>query len=244
MRTQGAVSETHPLIDLAGVSRTYPGAQPVEALAPLDLAITAGEYVAVVGASGSGKSTLLNIIGLLDRASGGRYLFDGVDTQELGDAARTALRARGIGFVFQEFHLLAHRSLLDNVALGQLYTGSDARRRRERASALLSTVGLGDRMDALPTELSGGQRQRVAIARALINEPRLLLCDEPTGNLDTATAAAIMDLVDTLHANGVTILLITHDPVTATRAHRHLTVSDGRIVADRVGSTGPVRTLT
>jgi len=227
-------SSNVPLIELTGVSRTYPGPPAVHALAPVDLIVHAGEYVAVVGASGSGKSTLLNVLGLLDAPTSGRYRLDGTDTHRLGDAGRTALRAGAIGFVFQEFHLLAHRSVLDNVALGQLYTGVRAPQRLAQARHVLCRVGLGDRLHALPTQLSGGQRQRVAIARALVNRPRLLLCDEPTGNLDSATAGAIMDLVGDLHSDGVTVLLITHDPVTAARARRCLTVSDGLIVDDRI----------
>lgn len=234
---QGSGSSNVPLIELTGVSRTYPGPPAVHALAPVDLIVHAGEYVAVVGASGSGKSTLLNVLGLLDAPTSGRYRLDGTDTHRLGDAGRTALRAGAIGFVFQEFHLLAHRSVLDNVALGQLYTGVRAPQRLAQARQVLCRVGLGDRLHALPTQLSGGQRQRVAIARALVNHPRLLLCDEPTGNLDSATAAAVMDLVGDLHTDGVTVLLITHDPITAARAGRRLTVSDGFVVDDR--STDP-----
>ncbi|MDI2129206.1 ABC transporter ATP-binding protein [Yinghuangia seranimata] len=216
-----------PVIAFHGVGLTYPGPPPVPALLPVDLRVERGEFVTIVGPSGSGKSTFLNVAGLLDRPSSGRYVLDGVDTGALKDAERTAVRGSRIGFVFQAFHLLAHRGALENVELGMLYGGLPRRERAERARAALVRVGLGHRLHALPTTLSGGERQRVAIARALAPRPALLLCDEPTGNLDTATAADVLDLLDELHAAGMTVMLITHDPQVAARGTRTLTIRDG-----------------
>jgi putative ABC transport system ATP-binding protein len=200
----------------------------------VSLTLRAGDYAAIVGPSGSGKSTLLNVLGLLDTPSSGSYLLNGARTELLSESARTSLRARTIGFVFQSFQLLPHRSALENVALGQLYTGVRYAERARDAREALRRVGLGHRLDALPTRLSGGEQQRVAIARALANQPSLLLCDEPTGNLDSTTAAQIMDLIDELHRDGVSVMVITHDPVTALRAARQLTIQDGLLVADTV----------
>ncbi|MFF1795858.1 ABC transporter ATP-binding protein [Kitasatospora sp. NPDC058263] len=220
-----------PLVEFRRVGLTYPGPPPVTALAPCDLAVDPGDYVTVTGPSGSGKSTFLNIAGLLDAPTTGRYLLDGVDTGPLGDGDRTALRGRRIGFVFQSFHLLPHRSAAENVALALLYTAARGRRaaaeRRERVREALVRVGLGHRADALPSRLSGGERQRVAIARALVGRPALLLCDEPTGNLDTATALSVLTLLDDLHAQGLTLLLITHDPQVAARGRRTVAIRDG-----------------
>ncbi|MBP0452026.1 ABC transporter ATP-binding protein [Kitasatospora sp. RG8] len=220
-----------PVIEFRQVGLTYPGPPPVTALQPCDLAVEPGEYVTVTGPSGSGKSTFLNIAGLLDTPTTGRYLLDGIDTGALPDGDRTALRGRRIGFVFQSFHLLPHRSAAENVALAMLYTSAPGRRgaaeRRERARSALVQVGLGHRLDALPTRLSGGERQRVAIARALVGQPSLLLCDEPTGNLDTATAESVLALLDELHAEGLTVLLITHDPQVAARGRRTVAIRDG-----------------
>ncbi|MEU1421157.1 ABC transporter ATP-binding protein [Kitasatospora sp. NPDC086009] len=220
-----------PLVEFRRVGLTYPGPPPVTALAPCDLAVDPGDYVTVTGPSGSGKSTFLNIAGLLDAPTTGRYLLDGVDTGPLADGDRTALRGRRIGFVFQSFHLLPHRSAAENVALALLYTAARGRRaaaeRRERAREALVRVGLGHRADALPSRLSGGERQRVAIARALVGRPALLLCDEPTGNLDTATARSVLTLLDDLHAQGLTLLLITHDPQVAARGRRTVAIRDG-----------------
>ncbi|MER6359829.1 ABC transporter ATP-binding protein [Kitasatospora sp. NPDC001527] len=219
-----------PVIEFRQVGLTYPGPPPVTALKPCDLTIAPGEYVTVVGPSGSGKSTFLNIAGLLDAPTTGQYLLDGIDTGSLPDSDRTALRGRRIGFVFQSFHLLPHRSATENVALAMLYTAGRGRRgagRREPARAALARVGLGHRLDALPTRLSGGERQRVAIARALVGRPSLLLCDEPTGNLDTGTAESVLALLDELHAQGLTVLLITHDPQVAARGRRTVAIRDG-----------------
>ncbi|WP_327678222.1 ABC transporter ATP-binding protein [Kitasatospora sp. NBC_00458] len=222
---------TSPVIEFRQVGLTYPGPPPVAAFKPCDLVVRPGEYVTVTGPSGSGKSTFLNIAGLLDSPTSGRYLLDGIDTGTLPDGDRTALRGRRIGFVFQSFHLLPHRSAAENVALAMLYTPSrglrGAAERRERARAALVRVGLGHRLDALPTRLSGGERQRVAIARALVGRPSLLLCDEPTGNLDTATAESILALLDELHGQGLTVLLITHDPQVAARGRRTVAIRDG-----------------
>jgi putative ABC transport system ATP-binding protein len=216
-----------PVVEFRGAGLTYPGPPPVQALKACELTVERGEYVTVVGPSGSGKSTFLNIAGLLDAPTEGRYLLDGIDTAALSDADRTGLRGRRIGFVFQSFHLLPHRSALENVMLAMVYNSGERRGRSERAREALERVGLGHRTDALPTRLSGGERQRVAIARALVARPSLLLCDEPTGNLDTATAEAILLLLDELHRDGMTLLVITHDPDVAARGQRTVTIRDG-----------------
>jgi putative ABC transport system ATP-binding protein len=216
-----------PALRFDAVGRTYPGPPPVEALRPADLTVDAGEYVTVVGPSGSGKSTFLNIVGLLDRPTAGRYELDGIDVSRLPEARRSALRGRRIGFVFQSFHLLPYRTAVENVALAQLYTGPPASRRTSAALEALARVGLSHRAHALPTMLSGGEQQRVAIARALVNQPSLLLCDEPTGNLDSETAAVVLGLLDDVHAAGFTVIMITHDPQVAARAGRQITIRDG-----------------
>ena len=219
-----------PVIELRGATRTFPGDPPVEALRSADLVIGRGEYVAVMGASGSGKSTLLHLIGLLDRPTEGTYLLDGVDVGGLSDGRRTALRGQRLGFVFQAFHLLSHRTVLENVVLAQLYSRVPRRQRATRARAALERVGLGHRVGFAPTKLSGGERQRVAIARAIVSEPSLLLADEPTGNLDSVTTEAILALFDELHADGLTIMLITHDAEVARHAGRLLRMHDGELV--------------
>lgn len=215
------------MIELSGVSRTYAGPPPLTALSACTLRIRAGEFATIVGPSGSGKSTLMNLLGLLDRPDTGEYRLDGVRTGELTEAQRSALRGSRIGFVFQSFHLLDHRSAAENVALGMLYSGLATRSRLAAADAALDRVGLADRRDAPPSQLSGGERQRVAIARALVHRPGLLLCDEPTGNLDSTTAATVLDLVAGLHADGHTIVIITHDPAVAARGQRRFTIRDG-----------------
>lgn len=219
-----------PIIEMVGVSRTYAGPPAVDALHPIDLTVMGGDYLAIVGPSGSGKSTLLNLLGLLDAPTSGTYRLDGQATVDLSEAERTALRGRRIGFVFQEFHLLGYRTATENVALGQLYTGVKRRDRHPNAREALVRVGLDHRLDALPTTLSGGERQRVAIARALLNQPSLLLCDEPTGNLDSTTSSQILDVFDQLHLDGVTVVIITHDPTSARRAESQLTLRDGHLV--------------
>ncbi|MFD9895651.1 ABC transporter ATP-binding protein [Amycolatopsis sp. NPDC059027] len=222
-----AVAEVPPVIALRGVHRVYPGTPPVHALRATDLTVRAGEYVAVVGPSGSGKSTLLNLLGMLDTPTGGVYALNGVDVAGLPDADRTTVRGSTVGFVFQAFHLLPHRTATENVELAMLYNRTPRRLRRTRAHEALERVGLGARRDALPTTMSGGERQRVAIARALVNRPSLLLCDEPTGNLDSGTTSAVLDLFGGLHEAGLTMVVITHDPVVAARAGRVLEISDG-----------------
>jgi len=220
---------TAPVIELRGLARTYPGAPPVHALRPADLVIEAGDYVAVTGPSGSGKSTLLHLLGLLDAPTAGSYLLDGLDTSALSDRDRSALRGRRIGIVFQAFHLLPHRTALENVLLAELYNQTPRSARLEAAAGALGEVGLGHRLDALPTTLSGGESQRVAIARALVNRPSLVLCDEPTGNLDSRNAVALMELLDQLNADGLTIVVITHDAGVAAHAGRTVAISDGSL---------------
>lgn len=215
------------VVSLLGAGLTYPGPPPVPALRPCTLMIHSGDYVTVVGPSGSGKSTLLNVLGLLDRPTAGTYELDGVEVGALREIDRTSIRGGRIGFVFQEFHLLHHRTAVENVALAQLYSGSRRADRLADAAETLDRVGLTHRRHALPTTLSGGERQRVAIARALVNRPRLLLCDEPTGNLDTVTAAKVMELIDDLNAEGLTVVVITHDSAVAAHARRTLTLRDG-----------------
>jgi len=218
---------THPVLALDRVTRTYPGPPQVAALRSCDLAVQRGEWLSIMGPSGSGKSTLLNVLGLLDRPDTGSYRIDGEETTAMHDRARTGARAKRLGFVFQAFHLLAHRTLEENVAVALMYSGVARRDRRAAAYEALDAVGLGERAEALPTELSGGQQQRVAIARALAVNPDVLLCDEPTGNLDTTTAADILHLIADLHARGRTIILITHNPEAAALAPRRLTIQDG-----------------
>ncbi|GAA2570590.1 ABC transporter ATP-binding protein [Winogradskya consettensis] len=217
------------VLELIAVNRVFPADPPVTALAGVDLRVRRGEYLAIVGPSGSGKSTLLNVLGLLDVPSSGNYLFEGAETTTMADRRRTELRGSRIGFVFQSFHLLMYRSVLENVMLGGLYTGVPAAVRRTRAVAALDRVGLGHRHRFLPSRLSGGERQRVAIARALVGDPALLLCDEPTGNLDGANTASVLDLFDDLRAAGATLLVITHDATVAERADRRVRITDGRI---------------
>ena len=216
-----------PVIELTGVSRSYGTDPPVHALRHVDLEVWPGEWMAIVGPSGSGKSTLLNVIGLLDRQTSGTYRLEGVDVADLDDLTRAGLRGQRIGFVFQSFHLLAHRSVLENVMLAELYLGMPRRGRRERAAAMLDRVGLSDRAGFLPTRLSGGQQQRAAIARALMGDPALLLCDEPTGNLDSNTAATVLDLFGELSRDGLTLAVITHDETVARRAPRQVRMIDG-----------------
>lgn len=223
-------SDTDVVLALEGIGRTYvSGEVEVAALADVSLSVSRGEYVSIVGPSGSGKSTLLNILGLLDRPTSGSYLFEGLEVSGLDETDRTSVRGRRIGFVFQAFHLLSHRSVVENVTMSMLYTGVPARERTERARAALASVGLEHRADFTPTRLSGGERQRVAIARAIVAEPALLLADEPTGNLDSKTSDAILGLFDELRAGGLTIVMITHDASVASRADRSVRIRDGRL---------------
>jgi ABC-type lipoprotein export system ATPase subunit len=216
-----------PVVELRGISRSFGAEPPVHALRGVDLVIRRGESVAIVGASGSGKSTLLNIIGCLDRQTAGDYLIDGIDVAQLGDAARAALRGRKVGFVFQTFHLLPHRTALENVMLAEVYIGEGRGGRRERALAMLEQVGLSHRAGFMPTKLSGGEQQRVAIARALTAGPSLLLCDEPTGNLDSVASASVLGLFDELGRQGMTLAIVTHDDGVAARAGRRVRMHDG-----------------
>ncbi len=218
-----------PVIEFAEVGRTFAGPPPVTALRPSDLTIGSGDYVTVVGPSGSGKSTFLNLAGLLDLPSTGRYRLEGIDVSGLTERERSSLRAQRIGFVFQAFHLLIHRSALENVVLAMLYSGVPRGERGGRARGALDSVGLTHRTHALPSTMSGGERQRVAIARALVNRPGLLLCDEPTGNLDSATAGSVLDLMGELNSQGMTLVVVTHDPGVAARGNRTVTIQDGVI---------------
>lgn len=217
------------LARLTGVGRTYPGASPVVALADVSMTIESSDYVAVVGPSGSGKSTLLSVLGLLDEPSFGSYFLDGYDTLRLSPVERAALRGLMVGFVFQDFHLTSYRTVLENVEMAGLYAGIPLSRRQRRAKEALEIVGLAGRSDFLPTQLSGGERQRVAIARALAGQAQMLLCDEPTGNLDSARGQEIIDLFETMNAQGHTIIVVTHDEHVAGRARRRFNVLDGQV---------------
>ncbi len=222
------------LIELVEIARYYTmGDERIAALDGVSFAIDRGEMVAIVGSSGSGKSTLLNILGCLDTPSAGEYRLDGANVQSLSDDDRARVRNHQIGFVFQSFQLLHRASAMKNVALPLVYRGVPAREREKRAAAALTRVGLGHRMGHRPYQLSGGQRQRTAIARALVTQPSLLLCDEPTGNLDSATTEDIMALFHQLHAEGNTIIIVTHEPEIAARCPRSIRLRDGKVQSDQ-----------
>lgn len=227
----------HSVLRLTDVEMTYHDGAPIMALRPTSFEVTRGEHIAITGPSGSGKSTLLNLLGLLDRPSGGAYAIDGVETTQLTESTRTYLRARVFGFVFQAFHLLPGRTVIDNVRLGMIYRGTSSRERDTRAKEALASVGMVDRATSDPRLLSGGERQRVAIARALAAHPSVLLCDEPTGNLDSGNAERLMELLTTLNAAGLTLVVVTHEPSVASCASRQIRVLDGQLSESTQGAS-------
>jgi putative ABC transport system ATP-binding protein len=229
------------IININGLTKTYiMGAEKVEALKNINLSIFKNEYVALMGPSGSGKSTLMNLLGCLDTPTSGEYCLNGINVSTMEDADLAAVRNKEIGFVFQTFNLLPRLSSLDNVALPLLYAGYSKKERIEKAENALRSVGLGDRMSHKPNELSGGQRQRVAVARALVNDPAIILADEPTGNLDTKTSIEIMGLFEEIHSKGNTVILVTHEPDIAEHAHRIVRLRDGMTESDVI-NPNPIR---
>ncbi len=220
---------TPTAVEVNEMSRVFAGPPEVVALHACTFRIGRGESVSITGPSGSGKTTLLSLLGLLDEPSTGRYRLDGIDVADLSDRERAAVRAHRIGFVFQAFHLIGYRTVIDNVELGLTYQGVNRRQRRQHALDVIEQVGLMSRRHALCAHLSGGEKQRVAIARTLIRRPALVLCDEPTGNLDSTTSEQILDLIEHLHQHGMTIAIITHDPTIAARTQRTLNIRDGHL---------------
>lgn len=224
---------SQPIIEIKGITRDFPlGEEIIHVLKGIDLTINKGEYVALMGPSGSGKSTLMNILGCLDTPTSGSYVLNGKHVSEMHDDELAEIRNKEIGFVFQTFNLMPRTTALDNVALPMVYAGKSKNERSKRATEVLTQVGLQDRMDHKPNQLSGGQRQRVAVARALVNKPAIILADEPTGNLDSKTSVEIMNLFDEIHANGNTVILVTHEEDIAAHAHRIIRLRDGMIETD------------
>ncbi len=228
----------NPLIKITNIKRDFPlGNEVVYVLKGINLEINKGEYVALMGPSGSGKSTLMNILGCLDTPTSGTYVLNGKHVSEMQDDELAGIRNKEIGFVFQTFNLMPRTTALDNVALPMVYAGYSKSERVERATEVLTQVGLDDRMDHKPNQLSGGQRQRVAVARALVNKPSIILADEPTGNLDSKTSVEIMNLFNEIHANGNTVILVTHEEDIAAYAHRIIRLRDGLIESDTLNTT-------
>lgn len=230
--------KSHPAAELVGICRRYNhpnGSFMVDALRGVDLTIPMGQYLAIMGASGSGKSTLMNILGCLDRPTAGEYRLDGIDVESLDDERLSQVRGRRIGFVFQAFNLISELTVLENVEVPLFYQGLSRGERRARAQEKIELVGLSDRATHRPSELSGGQQQRTAIARALVSNPAILMADEPTGNLDSATGESILVVIDQLHADGLTVVLVTHDDRVAERSQRIIRLSDGLLISDLPG---------
>ena len=224
-----ALDAPKKILELIDLKRSFPGTPPVEALKGINLSVNEGEYLSIVGPSGSGKSTLLHILGLLDRPSAGQYILGGQPTEKTTESQRSKIRGRSIGFVFQAFHLIPNRTVLDNVLLATIYSGVPREERQARAREAIERVHLEHRIDFTPATLSGGEKQRVAIARSVVASPQILLADEPTGNLDSKNSHAIMRLFDELHQDGLTLIVITHDNAVAEHAERRIKISDGNL---------------
>jgi putative ABC transport system ATP-binding protein len=240
------VATAQPILRLVGLEKRYDlgGEAEVRALRGVDLTVNPGSYVAIMGPSGSGKSTMLNLIGCLDRPTAGRYFLGGTDVSQMPDDELSEARGRMIGFIFQSYNLIAQLTVIENIQVPLLYQGADLVAHRPRCIELARTVGLEERLHHRPNQLSGGQQQRVAIARSLVNDPLLILADEPTGNLDSRTGQEVLELIDTLNGQGKTIVLVTHDERIATRAHRVIHMRDGQIEREVVNRPVPVPALT